>query len=56
MNEEQVQEVVAFLQALTDRCTESRECLNDWIVDEDDVANFPDLLPLIAEDSVGVIL
>lgn len=46
----QVDDVVAFLHALTDPCVESRECLSPWIVDENDVASFPDDQPLVAHD------
>jgi cytochrome c peroxidase len=56
LNQQEVAQIVAFLEALTDPCIESRECLDPWIVDQDDEASFSDTLPLIAEDRNGQIL
>jgi len=53
LSDEQVSRVVAFLHALTDPCIESRECLAPWIVDESNVASFPDDSALIAEGENG---
>ncbi len=50
---QQVDEIVAFLHALTDPCLESRECMQPWIIDGDDEASFPDDMPLIAVDELG---
>ncbi|NQY33496.1 MAG: cytochrome C peroxidase [Alteromonadaceae bacterium] len=50
LSRQQVQEVAEFLRTLTDPCVQSRECLAPWIIDENDVASFPDDLPLVAED------
>ncbi|MFD2164726.1 cytochrome-c peroxidase [Thalassotalea euphylliae] len=52
----EVEQLVAFLHALTDPCTTDRECLNPWIIDEDDEANFPDNNPLIATNDEDQIL
>lgn len=51
-----VEQVVAFLGALTDPCVQSRECLLPWIVDESNQADFPDDQPLIATDRESSIL
>lgn len=53
LNRDEVDKVVVFLQALTDPCIRNRACLDPWIVDENDVADFPDPEPLIAEDKRG---
>jgi len=50
LSDEQISHVVDFLHALTDPCLEDRDCMAPWIVDEDDVASFPDDSALIAED------
>ena len=50
LSTEVVEQVVAFLEALTDPCVQSRECLSPWIVDESNQADFPDDKPLIATD------
>lgn len=50
LNQTEVNELVAFLEALTDPCVESRECLDPWIVDADDISTFPDNSALIAHD------
>ena len=54
LNDEEVAQVVAFLQALTDPCVQDRVCLNPWIVDADDEAGFPDGRALIAHDRMTV--
>jgi len=46
----QVNEIVAFLNALTDPCANDRSCLAPWIIDGNDVATYPDDLPLVAHD------
>ena len=48
-----LQQVVAFLEALTDPCVLDRECLKPWIVDGTDAATYPDNNPLIAVDDQG---
>jgi len=53
LSDEQVSRVVAFLHALTDPCIESRDCLSPWIIDESNVASFPDDSALIAEGENG---
>lgn len=53
LNPDEVSKVVAFLNALTDPCVKSRACLSPWIVDGNDVADFPDDAPLIGEDRLG---
>lgn len=53
---QQVGQLVAFLEALTDPCTASRECLSPWIIDSEDEGNFPDSVPLIAHDENGIAL
>jgi len=56
LSPEQVDEVVAFLHSLTDPCVESRECLAPWIIDENDVASFPDDNPLVGHDKGDIAL
>lgn len=56
LNGNESQAIVAFLQALTDPCLNDRTCMDPWIVDTDDIASFPDALPLIAHDRDGVAL
>ena len=56
LNNQEVEQLVAFLEALTDPCVLDRECLDPWIVDHDEEASFPDNLPLIAEDRHGIAL
>ena len=46
-------EIVAFLDALTDPCVLNRNCMSPWIIDGDDVAQFPDTNPLVAIDDEG---
>lgn len=50
LNRTEVQQVVAFMHALTDPCTQNRQCLAPWIIDDNDVASYPDAQPLIAVD------
>ncbi|MDG1752322.1 MAG: cytochrome c peroxidase, partial [Thalassotalea sp.] len=52
----QVSQVVDFLHTLTDPCVESRECLTPWIIDDNDLATFPDSQVLEAKDKLGNIL
>jgi len=49
----QVGQVADFLRALTDPCVTNRDCLTPWIIDGNNVASFPDNLPLIAHDKEG---
>ena len=49
----QVSQVVDFLHTLTDPCVESRECLTPWIIDDNDLATFPDSEVLEAKDKFG---
>lgn len=56
LSPEQVSQVADFLRALTDPCVESRDCLAPWIIDENDVASFPDDQPLVATDENGLAL
>lgn len=49
----QVSQVAQFLRALTDPCTLDKSCLSPWLLDNNDVANFPDNTPLIAVDQNG---
>lgn len=53
LDQQEVAQIVAFLEALTDPCVQDRECMDPWIVDHDEEANFPDALPLIATDRNG---
>jgi cytochrome c peroxidase len=56
LNKKEVLWVADFLRALTDPCVKSRSCLNPWIVDGDDQADFPDDQPLVAVDKFGAEL
>ncbi|WP_420428097.1 cytochrome-c peroxidase [Algiphilus sp.] len=51
LSEQAIDDVVAFLTALTDPCVEDRACLSQWIPAEDDVD--PDGLRLFAVDANG---
>ncbi|MEJ2418462.1 MAG: cytochrome c peroxidase [Exilibacterium sp.] len=53
LSDVQVRQLVAFLEALTDSCVTDRECLDPWIIDEDDLESFPDNQALIAVDIEG---
>ena len=53
LSTEQVSQLAEFLRALTDPCTESRDCLAPWIIEENDRASFPDDQPLVAYDKNG---
>jgi len=50
LSQAQVSQVAGFLRSLTDPCIENRDCLAPWIIDENDVATFPDDQPLVATD------
>ena len=50
-NDREVQDLVAFLHALTDPCVTQRECLAPWITDTD--SDGPDGLQLNAHDRYG---
>ncbi len=56
LNDDERDEIVAFLASLTDPCVTDRTCLNPWIVDVDDVGTFLDTLPLVAEDRDNIDL
>jgi cytochrome c peroxidase len=56
INNNERDSIVAFLEALTDPCVVDRACLDPWIVDVDDVGNFPDAVPLIAQDRDNIEL
>ncbi|MCC2614961.1 cytochrome C peroxidase [Aestuariibacter halophilus] len=49
----QVGDLVAFLHALTDPCTQDRACLQPWILDANDEATFPDNQMLVPHDQFG---
>ncbi|MEW6982158.1 cytochrome-c peroxidase [Colwelliaceae bacterium 6471] len=49
----QITQLVAFLNTLTDPCVNDRSCLAPWIIDENDVASFPDNQPLVGHDKAG---
>jgi cytochrome c peroxidase len=51
---EQVADVVSFLEALTDPCTETPSCMNQWVPSADEVD--PDGLRLISIDNEGNLL
>ena len=53
LSPEQVSHVAEFMRALTDPCVTNRACLEPWLVEESDRANYPDNLPLIATDKNG---
>ena len=54
LNNNEVDQLVAFLRSLTDSCTQDRTCLADWIADETD--DNPDDQVLIAVDAEGNLL
>jgi cytochrome c peroxidase len=56
LNGQEVQQIVAFLTALTDPCVTDRDCLTPWIIDDASAADHPDTLPLIAHDENGTAL
>ncbi|GLX77478.1 hypothetical protein tinsulaeT_08180 [Thalassotalea insulae] len=49
----QVQQVSAFLTALTDPCVKDKACLAPWLLSDDDIASFPDDQVLTAKDNLG---
>lgn len=51
LTDQQVTELVAFLQALTDPCVQDRQCMSRWIPDASD--ENPDGLRLNAYDHYG---
>jgi len=51
LDDDSVADLVAFLNALTDPCTQSRECLKPWLPNRDEAD--PDDQPLIAVDQAG---
>jgi cytochrome c peroxidase len=51
LTDTEVAELVAFIETLTDPCVEDRECMSQWILDEND--NNPDGLRLDAIDQDG---
>ena len=56
LNKQEINHLVAFLEALTDPCVKDRDCLLPWIVTESEQASFPDNQPLIAVDKLEQIL
>jgi len=54
LSDEQIDQLVAFLQTLTDPCVKSRDCLSPWI--PDDSLSDPDGLRLNAIDRSGNVL
>lgn len=56
LNNREVTDVVAFLEALTDPCVEDRQCMAPWLLDGNDEATFPDQHLLIATDQNGQAL
>ena len=56
LNAQEVGQIVAFMQALTDPCVEDRNCMQPWIIDGDDVASFPDDQALVATNEEGTEL
>ena len=45
--------IVAFLHALTDPCVTDSDCMQPWVIDQDDVATYPDDNPMVAHDAQG---
>lgn len=54
LTDEEIDALVAFLNSLTDPCTQSRECLSPWIANDQDIN--PDGLQLRALDGTGQAL
>ena len=52
----EVADLVAFMEALTDPCVLSRACLDPWILDGDDVGDYPDDSLLIGHDEAKLDL
>ena len=50
LSNDMVDQIVAFMNALTDPCVEDTDCLSPWVVDAMNEANFPDNNPLIGID------
>jgi cytochrome c peroxidase len=50
LNSNDVADLVAFMEALTDPCVLSRACLDPWILDRDDIGAYPDDSLLIGRD------
>ncbi len=50
---QQVQQVKAFLTALTDPCVKDKACLAPWLLSDSDLATYPDDKPLEATDNLG---
>jgi cytochrome c peroxidase len=50
LSNNQVVDLVAFMEALTDPCVLSRACLDPWILDRDDIGDYPDGSLLIGHD------
>jgi cytochrome c peroxidase len=46
LNDEQINDIVNFLSALTDPCVKSRECLKPWLLSTDDIEDSADGLAL----------
>ena len=56
LNGNEVAQVVAFLEALTDPCINDRACMAPWLLDALDEASFPDDSLLISIDENGAQL
>lgn len=56
LNGNEVAQVVAFLEALTDPCINDRACMAPWLLDAQDEASFPDDSLLISIDENGIQL
>lgn len=52
----QQQQLLSFLNALTDPCVVSRDCLTPWIIDDNDIASYPDPLPLVGVNHQALAL
>jgi cytochrome c peroxidase len=54
LSDSQVNDLITFLETLTDPCVEDRKCLSPWIINDNDPN--PDNLRLIAVDADGNLL
>lgn len=56
LSQEQIVQVADFLRALTDPCVKSKDCMSPWLLNTDDLANFPDDQALEAVNEHGDLL
>lgn len=56
LSQEQIVQVADFLRALTDPCVKSKECMSPWLLNTEDIANFPDDQALEAVNERGDLL